>query len=86
MPRGGARSGAGRKATDCPGEPLYTYSFNIRLDDTGVLNRLGHGNLSRGLRRLIDQARAAGIVTARSPAHDAARSGMIVAEVIADDQ
>ncbi len=60
MPRGGARSGAGRKATDCPGEPLSTYSFRIRLEDTGVLNRLGHGNLSRGLRRLIDQARAAG--------------------------
>lgn len=86
MPRGGARSGAGRKATDCPGEPLYTYSFNIRLEDTGVLNRLGHGNLSRGLRRLIDQARTAGIVTARSPAHDAAPSGTIVAEAIADDQ
>jgi hypothetical protein len=39
MPRGGARSGAGRKAKDCPGEPLSTYSFNIRLADTGVLNR-----------------------------------------------
>ena len=54
MPRGGARSGAGRKAKDCPGELLYTYSFRIRLEDTGVLNRLGHGNLSLGLRRLID--------------------------------
>ncbi len=80
MPRGGARSGAGRKATDCPGEPLSTYSFRIRLEDTGVLNRLGHGNLSRGLRRLIDQARAAGIAPTRSPAHEAAPSETIVAE------
>ncbi len=53
MPRGGARSGAGRKATDCPGVPLSTYSFRIRLEDTGVLNRLGDGNLSLGLRRGI---------------------------------
>jgi hypothetical protein len=86
MPRGGARSGAGRKAKDGPGEPLYTYSFNIRLEDTGVLNRLGHGNLSRGLRRLIDQARTAGIVPTRSPAHEAAPSGTIVAEARVGDQ
>lgn len=70
MPRGGARPGAGRKANDCPGEALYTYSFNSRLTDTGVLNQLGHGNLSRGLRRLIDQARAAGIVPSRSLVHE----------------
>lgn len=86
MPRGGARSGAGRKAKDCPGEPLYTYSFNIRLEDTGVLNRLGHGNLSLGLRRLIDQARAAGVVPTRSSAHEATPSGKIVAEATAGDK
>jgi hypothetical protein len=86
MPRGGARSGAGRKAKDCPGEPLYTYSFNIRLEDTGVLNRLGHGNLSLGLRRLIDQARAAGVVPTRSPVHEAAPSGKIGAEATAGDK
>jgi hypothetical protein len=86
MPRGGARSGAGRKATDCPGEPLYTYSFHIRLEDTGVLNRLGHGNLSRGLRRLIDQARAAGIAPTRSSAHEAAPSEPIGAEARGGDQ
>jgi hypothetical protein len=86
MPRGGARSGAGRKATDCPGEPLYTYSFRIRLTDTGVLNRLGDGNLSLGLRRLIDQARAAGLAPTRSPAHKAAPLGKIVAEATAGDK
>ena len=57
MTRGGARPGAGRKARDRPGEPLYTYSFTIRLADIGVLNRVGDGNLSLGLRRLIDLAR-----------------------------
>jgi len=56
MTRGGARPGAGRKAKDQPNEPLYTYSFTIRLTDIGVLNRVGDGNLSLGLRRLIDLA------------------------------
>jgi len=86
MPRGGVRPGAGRKAKDCPGEPLSTYSFHIRLEDTGVLNRLGHGNLSLGLRRLIDQGRAAGVVPTRSPAREAAPSGKIVAEATAGDK
>ena len=58
MPRGGARRGAGRKAKDQPSEPLLTYSLTIRLTDVGVLNQLGRGNLSLGLRRLIDQHRA----------------------------
>jgi hypothetical protein len=58
MPRGGARPGAGRKAPDHPTEPLLTYSLTLRLTDVGVLNRLGRGNLSLGLRRLIDQHRA----------------------------
>ncbi len=56
MTRGGARPGAGRKAKDQPNEPLYTYSFTIRLTDIGVLNRMGDGSLSLGLRRLIDLA------------------------------
>jgi hypothetical protein len=86
MPRGGARSGAGRKAKDCPGEPLYTYSFHIRLTDTGVLNRLGHGNLSLGLRRLIDQARTAGVVPTYSSTHEATPSGKIGAEATAGDK
>lgn len=58
MPRGGARPGAGRKARDRPTEPLLTYSLTMRLTDVGYLNQLGRGNLSLGLRRLIDQARA----------------------------
>lgn len=86
MPRGGARSGAGRKAKDCPGEPLYTYSFNIRLADTGVLNRLGDGNLSLGLRRLIDRARAAGVATKQTLAHEADPPGKIAIEAIAGDK
>src|SRR5450759_3788153 len=57
MPRGGARRGAGRKALDQPGEPLLTYSLMLRLTDVGYLNQLGRGNLSLGLRRLIDIAR-----------------------------
>jgi hypothetical protein len=57
MPRGGARPGAGRKARDRPTEPLLTYSLTMRLTDVGYLNQLGRGNLSLGLRRLIDQAR-----------------------------
>jgi hypothetical protein len=57
MPRGGARPSAGRKAVDQPNEPLLTYSLVLRLTDVGYLNRLGHGNLSLGLRRLIDEAR-----------------------------
>lgn len=58
MPRGGARPGAGRKAMDQPTEPLLTYSLMLRLSDVGVLNHLGRGNLSLGLRRLVDQHRA----------------------------
>lgn len=58
MPRGGARRGAGRKAPDRPNEPLLTYSLTLRWSDVGVLNHLGRGNLSLGLRRLIDQRRA----------------------------
>ena len=58
MPRGGARPGAGRKAKDRPTEPLLTYSLTLRLSDVGVLNELGRGNLSLGLRRLIDLHRA----------------------------
>jgi hypothetical protein len=57
MPRGGARPGAGRKALDQPREPLLTYSLMLRPTDVGYLNRLGHRNLSLGLRRLIDTAR-----------------------------
>lgn len=58
MPRGGARPGAGRKAKDDPSEPLLTYSLTLRWSDIGVLNQLGRGNLSLGLRRLIDHHRA----------------------------
>jgi hypothetical protein len=57
MPRGGARPGAGRKALDRPEKPLLTYSLTLRLTDVGYLNQLGRGNLSLGLRRLIDAAR-----------------------------
>ncbi len=57
MPRGGARPGAGRKALDQPREPLLTYSLMLRPTDVGYLNHVGHGNLSLGLRRLIDTAR-----------------------------
>lgn len=57
MPRGGARRGAGRKARDRPTEPLLTYSLTLRSTDVGYLNQFGRGNLSLGLRRLIDQAR-----------------------------
>jgi hypothetical protein len=57
MPRGGARRGAGRKALDQPEKPLLTYSLTLRLTDVGYLNQLGHGNLSLGLRWLIDAAR-----------------------------
>ena len=57
MPRGGARRGAGRKALDQPREPLLTYSLMLRPTDVGYLNQLGHGNLSLGLRRLIDITR-----------------------------
>ena len=57
MPRGGARPGAGRKAFDQPKEPLLTYSLMLRPSDVGYLNELGRGNLSLGLRRLIDEAR-----------------------------
>ena len=57
MPRGGARPGAGRKALDQPKEPLLTYSLTLRPTDVGYLNHFGQGNLSLGLRRLIDEAR-----------------------------
>ncbi len=57
MPRGGARPGAGRKALDRPTEPLLTYSLMLRPTDVGYLNQLGRGNLSLGLRRLVDAAR-----------------------------
>jgi hypothetical protein len=57
MARGGARPGAGRKALDQPTEPLLTYSLMLRPTDVGYLNQLGRGNLSLGLRRLIETAR-----------------------------
>ena len=38
-------------------EPLLTYSLVLRPTDVGYLNKLGPGNLSLGLRRLIDEAR-----------------------------
>jgi hypothetical protein len=57
MPRGGTRPGAGRKALDQPERPLLTYSLTLRLTDVGYLNQLGRGNLSLGLRRVIDTAR-----------------------------
>jgi hypothetical protein len=57
MPRGGARRGAGRKARDRPTEALLTYALTLRATDVGYLNQFGRGNLSLGLRRLIDQAR-----------------------------
>ena len=57
MPRGGARRGAGRKALDQPREPLLTYSLMLRPTDVGYLNQLGRGNLSLGVRRLIETAR-----------------------------
>lgn len=68
MPRGGARRGAGRKALDRPGEPLLTYSLTLRPSDVGVLNQLGRGNLSLGLRRLVDgmRAQSAGSTAGRS--------------------
>jgi hypothetical protein len=72
MPRGGARRGAGRKAKDQPTEPLLTYSLTIRFTDVGVLNRLGQGNLSLGLRRLIDQHRAHASTTATAATRRAA--------------
>jgi hypothetical protein len=84
MPRGGARPGAGRKAKDRADEPLFTYSFTIRLTDIGVLNRLGHGNLSLGLRRLIDQVRAATAATERS--QEGASRSKIGSEATADDK
>src|SRR5438445_13833954 len=57
MARGRARPGAGRKALDQPTEPLLTYSLMLRPSDVGYLNQLGRGNLSLGLRQLIDTAR-----------------------------
>ena len=64
MPRGGARPGAGRKAKDQPSEPLLSYSLRLRRSDVGVLNQLGQGNLSLGLRRLVDHHRARASVAA----------------------
>jgi hypothetical protein len=40
---------------DRPSEPLVTRSLTLRRSDVGLLHRLGNGNLSLGLRRLIDQ-------------------------------
>lgn len=67
MPQGGRRPGAGRKATDTA-EPLQSRTVTLRLADLGALNRLGAGNLSRGLRRLIDLADAHGLIPPRVPA------------------
>jgi len=58
---GGRRSGAGRKATDAEG-PLYSVTVTLRLTDLGDLNRLGAGNYSRGLRRLIDLGNEHGLI------------------------
>ncbi len=78
MPRGGARRGAGRKALDRPAEPLLTYSLTLRPTDVGYLNQLGHGNLSLGLRRLIDEARTHLVArpTTRVAAGDSPRSSI----------
>lgn len=74
MPRGGARPGAGRKAKDQPRESLLTYSFTVRPSDVGMLNQLGYGNLSLGLRRLVDHHRlraSAASTAATAPAGSA---------------
>jgi len=60
--------GAGRKAKDQPTEVLLSYSLRLRRSDVGVLNQLGQGNLSLGLRRLVDQHRARdGMAAATTP-------------------
>jgi len=58
---GGRRPGAGRRATDTD-ETLTPYTLTLRLTDVGTLNRIGEGNLSRGLRRLIDRGNATGLI------------------------
>lgn len=58
---GGKRPGAGRKITYTD-EPLTSYTLRLRLTDVGDLNRLGEGNLSRGLRRLIDAGNQHGLI------------------------
>ena len=58
---GGRRSGAGRKATDTD-ELLYSITVTLRFTDLGDLNRLGSGNYSRGLRRLIDLGHEHGLI------------------------
>lgn len=76
---GGRRSGAGRKATDTE-EPLYSITVTLRLTDLGDLNRLGNGNYSRGLRRLIDLGNKHGLIppVQRAPDTEQASPGASV--------
>jgi hypothetical protein len=86
MPRDGVPPGAGRQAADCIGLPLSTYSFHIHPEDSGVLNRLGDGNRSLGLRRSTNQARAPAIMPTRPPAREASPSGKAIPAATAGDK
>jgi len=51
---GGYRPGAGRKRTTA--EPLISYELRLTRPQIAFLNHYGHGNLSAGARRVIDEA------------------------------
>ena len=51
--RGGARAGAGRKSIGA--EPLASISLRMRQSDVYLLEDAGNGNISAGLRALIDE-------------------------------
>lgn len=57
--RGGKREGAGRKRTKVP---LVTYRVHIRMDQADLLALWGDGDVSAGLRWLVDAAKVQGLV------------------------
>ena len=65
---GGYRPGAGRKRTT--DQPLQARELRLAMPHIAFLNRYGHGNLSAGARRLIDEAiaREQAAATATPPA------------------
>ena len=63
LPKGGARPGAGRKPVAGPADPLVRKSVTLRESDIRRLEVMGDGNLSAGIRRLLQES------TSREPYH-----------------
>lgn len=64
-PRGGRRSGAGRKRLAPDG--LISHNATLSADDWAVVETLGNGNRSAGIRSALEIVRMCGVPTPSAP-------------------